>query len=187
MMVPVCNLVTLNYVNALNHHNIYQKGLHDEFQPNPPRATLGELFKTTSSFFRMTILMFILPSEQKPILEVPSRLYIYIYGYISRCICLNHVQYHMGICLNHVKKKTHPPLSPSVYHIFTSHVFVPSAPLPKKTSPVFSLTALVGQHRPRGTLHGGFLCGTDAGAGVVVLLVGLFLTLRVSNLLPERA
>mmetsp|Transcript_14907 Transcript_14907/g.32897 ORF Transcript_14907/g.32897 Transcript_14907/m.32897 type:complete len:246 (-) Transcript_14907:761-1498(-) len=35
------------------------------------------------------------------------------------------------------------------------------------------------------TLHGGFLSGTDAGAGVVVLLVGLFLTLRVSNLLLQ--
>ena len=52
----------------------------------------------------------------------------------------------------------------------------------KKNPPVFH-TALVSQ----GTLHGGFLSGTDAGAGVVVLLVGLFLTLRVSNLLPELA
>mmetsp|Transcript_86871 Transcript_86871/g.137786 ORF Transcript_86871/g.137786 Transcript_86871/m.137786 type:complete len:253 (+) Transcript_86871:76-834(+) len=30
--------------------------------------------------------------------------------------------------------------------------------------------------------HGGFLCGADAGAGVVVLLVGLVLAIRVANL-----
>ena len=142
MMVPVCNLVTLNYVNALNHHNIYQKGWHDGFQPNP------ELFKTTSSFFRMTILMFILPSKQKPILEVPvGYIWIYITLHMFKSCTISH-----GHMFEPCKeKKTHPPLSPFVYHIFTSHVFCSPSPTTKKNPPVFH-TALVSQ----GTLHGGF-------------------------------
>ena len=138
MMVPVCNLVTLNYVNALNHHNIYQKGLHDEFQPNPPRANLGELLKTTSSFFRMTILIFILPSKQKSILEVPvGCIWIYTYIYISRCICLNHVQYHMGICLKHVKKKN-TSTTKSICLPYLHTCFCSLSPTTRKTLPFFT-------------------------------------------------
>lgn len=135
MMVPVCNLVSLNYVNALNHRNIYQKGLHGEFQPNPPRANLGELLKTTSSFFRMTILMLILPSKQKPILEVPvGYIWIYITLHMFKSCTISH-----GHMFEPCKEKqTYPPLSPFVYHIFTSHVFVPSVPLQKKTLPFFT-------------------------------------------------